>query len=387
MPQTPSISQHSFALYEYGSGITCSETISPSSKGWTFFAWVCVDTIPPGHCRRRLLLSLIDDDDWCGYEIFISQQNQLVLASLTQSHFSWVSEPVDALTDGQWHSIAVAWTQPKTGAMCQLYIDGQLVNEVSMTSLPSTGQLRVRLGHGLDVPRVAPSKELPTSKSLSNLAGAAFVAVSGLARRVKKSSSSSQISSKMNQITNFEQDQTFGRPGPLCGLLGYCTLVEGACQATHFEYLHKLGPNSLSQYQATCEVTVELQRVLRLYYHPKNVSGHKVYNLAPGDYGDASLVGQTHGATDLRGAIHTLSGVTVLYPLLEEMKSWKMSSEARSPRLGDSIINAEEYPVASFLQLIRRVLSGPEVALRALSIESNAFAVLGALLQRLPGRN
>ena len=64
-----------------------------------------------------------------------------------------------------------------------------------------------------------------------------------------------------------------------------------------------------------------------------------------------------------------------------------MSSEARSPRLGDSIINAEEYPVASFLQLIRRVLSGPEVALRALSIESNAFAVLGALLQRLPGRN
>ena len=98
-------------------------------------------------------------------------------------------------------------------------------------------------------------------------------------------------------------------------------------------------------------------------------------------------VRQTHGATDLRGAIHTLSGVTVLYPLLELMKSWKMWSEPRSLSLGDSIINAEEYPVASFLQLIRRVLSGPEVALRALSIESNAFAVLGALLQRLPGRN
>ena len=386
MPQTPSISQHSFALYEYGSGITCSESIPSSSRGWTFFAWVCVDTIPPGHCRRRLLLSLIDDDDWCGYEVFISQQNELILATLTQSHFSWTSEPIHALTDGQWHSLAVSWTNPKGGSVCQLYLDGRLVSEVAC-DLPNTGKLRVRLGHGLDVPRVAPSKELPSSKSLSNLAGAAFVAVTGLARKVKKSTSANQLSEKMNQITNFEQDQTFGRPGPLCGLLGYCTLVEGGCQASHFEYLHKLGPNSLSQYQATCEVTVGLQTALRLYYHPKNVSGHKIYNLAPGDRGDASLVGQTHGATDLRGAIHALSGVTVLYPLLEEMKTWKMCMEPRqSQRREDTIINAEEYPVASFLQLIRRVLSGPEVALRALSVESNAFAVLGALLQRLPGR-
>jgi len=55
------------------------------------------------------------------------------------------------------------------------------------------------------------------------------------------------------------------------------------------------------------------------------------------------------------------------------------------PRL-DEIIDAESYPVASFLQLIRRLLSGPEIALKELSVESNAFSVLGALLQKLPGR-
>ena len=42
--------------------------------------------------------------------------------------------------------------------------------------------------------------------------------------------------------------------------------------------------------------------------------------------------------------------------------------------------------MASFLQLIRRLLSGPEIALKELSVESNAFSVLGALLQKLPGR-
>ena len=52
----------------------------------------------------------------------------------------------------------------------------------------------------------------------------------------------------------------------------------------------------------------------------------------------------------------------------------------------DEIIDAEAYPVASFLQLIRRLLSGPEIALKELSVESNAFSVLGALLQKLPGR-
>ena len=101
-----------------------------------------------------------------------------------------------------------------------------------------------------------------SSKSLSNLAGAAFVAVSSLARKVKKSSSSSQLSERVNQIANFEQDQTFGRPGPLCGLLGYCTLVEGACSLSHFEYLHQLGPNSLSQYQV-CGFETQRQHIFK----------------------------------------------------------------------------------------------------------------------------
>ena len=142
---------------------------------------------------------------------------------------------------------------------------------------------------------------------------------------------------------------------------------------------------------------------LRKYF--KNIDGHKVHNLAPGDDdNDGSLVGKTHGATDLRGAVHALSGVTVLYPLLEEMKGWIIKERRRSVnhshgkindesysflpplRNVDNIIDAEAYPVASFLQLLRRLLSGPEVALKELCVESNAFSVLGALLQKLPER-
>ena len=48
------------------------------------------------------------------------------------------------------------------------------------------------------------------------------------------------------------------------------------------------------------------------------------------------------------------------------------------------VIDAQCHPVASFLQLIRRLLTGP-VALRILAVETKSFSVLGALLQKLPG--
>ena len=89
MPQFPSIAQHSFELYEYGSGIT-ADTISPSINGFSFFCWICLDSQVQNtqFCRRRVILNLIDNE-YRGFEVFISQQNEIIVASLSKTDYCW----------------------------------------------------------------------------------------------------------------------------------------------------------------------------------------------------------------------------------------------------------------------------------------------------------
>ena len=149
--------------------------------------------------------------------------------------------------------------------------------------------------------------------------------------------------------------------------------------------MHGWGPNSLQQFQSTNQLTSELQLHLQLYYHPKNTDAHLVRNLAPNGKHDACLTGRKRGAIDIRGAVHALSGICVLFPILEhimkdqwlikERRSWREPMRTNSyhelveNQNGDHVVDAEYHPVASFLQLIRRLLTGPEVALKILAVE------------------
>jgi len=45
MPRFPSIAQHFFELYDFGSGLT-SDELYPPSIGLSFFSWVCLDQLP-----------------------------------------------------------------------------------------------------------------------------------------------------------------------------------------------------------------------------------------------------------------------------------------------------------------------------------------------------
>ena len=89
MPRFPSIAQHSFELYEYGSGIT-ADTISPAINGFSFFCWICLDSQVQNtqFCRRRVILNLIDNE-YRGFEVFISQQNEIIIASLSKTDYCW----------------------------------------------------------------------------------------------------------------------------------------------------------------------------------------------------------------------------------------------------------------------------------------------------------
>ena len=175
--------------------------------------------------------------------------------------------------DGQWHSLSVSWSNQSKlthsiGSIL-VYIDGFEVSSIS-SPIPSTGSLRVRLGTGLDAPQVNEIKpQVKSSSSLYNIAGVAFGAVGAVAKKMTRSNSSSTMSLQLNNLKQHEQDSKFGRPGPMCGLLGYLTIIEGTMTSGHVTFLHQLGPNSLSQYQKTCAVTSELQKQLRIYYHPK----------------------------------------------------------------------------------------------------------------------
>ena len=357
MPQIPSIAQHSFELYEYGSGIT-GNSVSATVTGFCFFCWICVDQIAQTDkkSRRRIILNLLDDQ-FRGYEVFITQTNELVIAISEKNEYLYYSRDFSKVMDGQWHSLSISWSnqtkmgQLRSSGISWVTVDGFEFSKPVSVAIPTTSSLRIRIGHGLDAPipgsqdkMKSGSNFIKASTSLSSIAGAAFGVVSGVAKKVTRSGSSSSISDEIQNIKQFSQDETFGRPGPLCGLLGYCSLIEGAMSAKHNQFLNELGPNSFSQYQSNCPTTSNLQRGLKIYYHPKNIDAHRVYNLAPTwngsplDNNDASLVGKTHGATDLRSAIHALSGVTVLYPLLEDMKSWTIQPNL-TDRSGSNIFN------------------------------------------------
>ena len=361
MPQIPSIAQHSFELYEYGSGITAN-SISATATGFTFFCWICLDQMNSSEFRnfprRRVIFNLLDDQ-FRGFEIFISQKNELVVGISEKNEYLYYSNDFTKVMDGQWHSLSVTWSnQTKIGqlrstGLSWIVVDGFEFGRPVSVPIPTTSQLRVRIGIGLDVPNSTLTTDknkntsgfIKASNSLSSIAGAAFGVVSGVAKKVTRSTSSNSISADICQIPQLDQDEKFGRPGPLCGLLGYSSLIEATMTPKQNQFLHELGPNSLSQYQSTCSHTANLQRNLKIYYHPKNIDAHRVYNLAPvwpgapSDNNDASLVGKTHGATDLRSAIHALSGVTVIYPLLEDIKFWTVQSKHLSDRSSSNIMS------------------------------------------------
>ena len=81
--------------------------------------------------------------------------------------------------------------------------------------------------------------------------------------------------------------------------------------------------------------------------------------------------------------------------VIKEKRSWRdpmrtnsyyeLTESRESGTHTDAVIDAQYHPVATFLQLIRRLLAGPEATLRILAVETKSFSVLGALLQKLPG--
>ena len=59
------------------------------------------------------------------------------------------------------------------------------------------------------------------------------------------------------------------------------------------------------------------------------------------------------------------------------MRTNSYSELLENQRGEDHVVDAQYHPVASFLQLIRRLLTGPEIALKILAVETSSFAVLG----------
>ena len=394
MPRFPSVAQHFFELYEFGSGIT-SDEFYPPSIGLSFFAWICVDHLPfQARARRRCVLSLLDKD--CrGFEIFISEQNFLIATHYTKNSCFTV-ESTKPIVDSYWHSIGVVWSLGSLLAQngtCSILVDGVVVVEAKM-QFSSVDKMKIRIGCGLDMP--SQGRDMRSSSSFTSIG----MALGSLAQRVTRSNSSNQLGmdEKVKTTRSADRDETWGRPGPLYGLMGYNVLLDCSLTPKLVALLHSWGPNSLLQFQSTNSATSELQLHLQCYYHPKNADAHLVRNLAPNGRHDACLTGRTHGAIDIRGAVHALSGIAVLFPIIEHMKQWvikerrswrdPMRTNSYSELLDqsvDHVVDAEYHPVASFLQLVRRLLIGPEVALKILAVETSSFSVLGALLQRLSG--
>ena len=312
MPRFPAVAQHFFELYDFGAGMT-SDELSPSSYGLTFFAWICLDPLPTKvKTRRRCILSLLDRD-FRGFELFLSENNFLVAAHYTKQSCLTV-ESRKPIVDSNWHSVAVVWSfgtllgQPGS---CQIVIDGQLEKEARM-QIASVDKVKMRIGCGIDMPSAG------STLSSSSSFGSFGQLVGSLTSRMTRSQSNSQLTldAAVTLTKAAERDETFGRPGTMYGLMGYNAVLDNVVGLRTLSLLHSWGPNSLLQFQSTNSATSDLQLYLQCYYHPKNTDGHLVRNLAPNGRHDACLTGRTHGAIDIRGAVHALSGICVLFPIL-----------------------------------------------------------------------
>nr|XP_046237948.1 neurobeachin-like protein 1 isoform X2 [Scatophagus argus] len=391
--------------------------VVPTVQRWpgsafSFLAWLSLDQDqlgPSSKDKRKQLYSFFTPGG-TGFEAFISSAGVLVVAVCTKKEYVTVMLPDYCFCDSLWHSIGVVHVpgkRPFGQSLVYIYVDGQQklsapLKYPTMTE-PFTSCCIGSAGHRTTTP---PPSQIPdppfsaatTPTTRSSLGGILSPQTWGGLLGGKSESVTKLISAGT-------QDSEWGSPTSLQGQLGGVMVFHEPLQPNHVKAICSAGPNCISPLKTQESELGDLSSKLLLHYSPKACRNPICLDLSP-NLLHGRLTGNKVVNWDIKDMINCVGGLSVLFPILEQLALVTPDQQASDPATGSDFITPdvttpadgdwvilpsnrasearlEKNLVATFLLVLKHFLQRHPINQENL-LHSHGVGTLGSLLQKLP---
>ncbi|KAL1022209.1 hypothetical protein UPYG_G00023730 [Umbra pygmaea] len=405
-----------FDLSPSMAGIAVPTVMRWPGSAFSFLAWLSLDQDQqglPGKGDKRKQLYSFFTPGGTGFEAFISSAGVLVVAVCTKKEYVTVMLPDYSFCDSLWHSIGVVHVpgkRPFGQSLVYLYVDGQQklsapLKFPQMTE-PFTSCCIGSAGHRTTTP---PPSQIPDPP----FSGALPSARSSLGGYLTAQGWGGLLGGKPESVTKLisagTQDSEWGSPTSLQGQLGSVMVFHEALQPNHIKAICSAGPNCISPLKTQEAELGDLSTKLLLHYSPKACRNPICLDLSP-NLLHGRLTGNKVVNWDIKDMINCVGGMSVLFPILEQLATLNPENQAAddptgsefitptpevatSPGDGDWVIlpsnraseaRLEKNLVATFLLVMKHFLQRHTINQESL-LHSHGVATLGGLMQKLPG--
>uniref|UniRef100_A0A665U218 Neurobeachin-like protein 2 n=1 Tax=Echeneis naucrates TaxID=173247 RepID=A0A665U218_ECHNA len=388
--------------------------VVPTVQRWpgsafSFLAWLSLDQDqlgPPSKDKRKQLYSFFTPGG-TGFEAFISSAGVLVVAVCTKKEYVTVMLPDYCFCDSLWHSISVVHVpgkRPFGQSLVYIYVDGQQklsapLKYPTMTE-PFTSCCIGSAGHRTTTP---PPSQIPDPPFSSASTPTTRSSLGGI---LSPQTWGGLLGGKPESVTKLisagTQDSEWGSPTSLQGQLGSVMVFHEPLQPNHIKAICSAGPNCISPLKAQESELGDLSSKLLLYYSPKACRNPICLDLSPNML-HGRLTGNKVVNWDIKDMINCVGGLSVLFPILEQLAlvtpdqhtsdpaagSDYITPDVTTPRpfgtivcLGFSEARLEKNLVATFLLVLKHFLQRHPINQENL-LHSHGVATLGALLQKV----
>ncbi|XP_039966909.1 neurobeachin-like protein 1 isoform X2 [Bactrocera tryoni] len=381
------------------------------------------DTDRP-NCRRMLLN--LRTASHTGFEVFIQNSGNLVVAALTRREYLTSVVHTKTLLDGQWHYVTVAITPPKrpfSYSQINVYIDFmqklsatlkvQAINEPFNFCSIGSAALPLR-GHQVEQHAVSATGS-PLPRSSSQESGSSYKGVlPSLLERTLSTNVSNYFTLPLRTQSSFDpnvknfpigmQDTVFGEQTCLRGQVGAVLLAE---PTTNIKTIFDAGihfPSIFSQDNDLLELTSRFV----FCYAPGGYWSESCQDLIPGGRFPSQVHAHHCAIVKIQDTINSIGGVQAILPILHRLTKQQDDFSLSSAEGNDSLGSGEQlrtptaeefsdwemlssnsytewkmiqFPVASFICFLRYLTHGHENNQENM-LNSECLQMIGAMLQK-----
>uniref|UniRef100_A0A671YZK5 Neurobeachin-like protein 2 n=1 Tax=Sparus aurata TaxID=8175 RepID=A0A671YZK5_SPAAU len=390
--------------------------VVPTVQRWpgsafSFLAWLSLDQDqlgPPSKDKRKQLYSFFTPGG-TGFEAFISSAGTLVVAVCTKKEYVTVMLPDYCFCDSLWHSIGVVHVpgkRPFGQSLVYIYVDGQQKLSATLKYPTMTEPfISCCIGSAGNRTTTPPPSQIPDPPFSSATTPTTRSSLGGI---LSPQTWGGLLGGKSESVTKLisagTQDSEWGSPTSLQGQLGSVMVFHEPLQPNHIKAICSAGPNCISPFKAQESEVGDLYTKLLLHYSPKACRNPICLDLSPNML-HGRLTGNKVVNWDIKDMINCVGGLTVLFPILEQLALVTPDQQSSDPAAGSDFITPdvttpadgdwvilpsnrasearlEKNLVATFLLVLKHFLQRHPINQENL-LHSHGVATLGALLQKV----
>ncbi|XP_053452909.1 neurobeachin-like protein 1 isoform X1 [Nycticebus coucang] len=380
-------------------------------SAFSFSAWFCLDQdqlalgVANKGGKRKQLYSFFTGSGM-GFEAFITHSGMLVVAVCTKREYATVMLPDHSFCDSLWHNITIVHMpgkRPFGQSLVYIYDNGQqkvsaplrfpAMNEAFTSCCIGSAGQRTTTPPPSQIPD--PPFSSPITPHRTSFGG--ILSSASWGGTVEKS----KLITKL--ISAGTQDSEWGCPTSLEGQLGSVIIFYEALQPSQVKALYLAGPNCLCPWKCQESDMADLPGNVLLHYTAKACKNSICLDLSTNCL-HGRLTGNKVVNWDIKDIINCVGGLNSLFPLLEQISHFSKGqtpeemNESTVPELivpmdrdctvltstKASESRLERNLVATFILIVKHFIQRHPINQDNL-IHSQGAAILGSLLQKVPG--